>query len=133
VSTKQAHLSMSLADPKKRGAWAFQELGSLDLSDAPQLPEQLAAEEVPWYGCIVQRCRDGGWTVEFSTAATEEELHDIMHLNSIKRVLEHLSESRQRRRQPQRCARHLSGHQTGTQISLCACSALSDNLLEVVA
>jgi hypothetical protein len=91
MSTKQAELSILMADPEKRGTHAFQKLGTLDLSDAPhEVVEQLAAGEVPWYACVVQRDQDGGWTVEFSTAETEEELYDTMSLNSIQRVLRHL-------------------------------------------
>ncbi len=91
AAASQVHVSILLASsekPREPRDWTFQEIGTLDLSDTPQLLQQIAAEEVPWFGCTVQRSLDGEWWLEFVTADSEGELLDNMHLNTIKRFLE---------------------------------------------
>jgi hypothetical protein len=91
LDAQEAHLSiLMLGSDEQEGT--FEELCVLDLP--PELLQQLANDEVPWYGCTVYRHQEDSWQIEFYTADTEEELVDTRRLLRIKRVLENLGEEK---------------------------------------
>jgi hypothetical protein len=84
-------LSILFFDPEKPvDEWAFHEVGALDFSQTPELLQQLATGEAPWFGGVVYR-EGEDWNVDFGVADTEAQLLAIMDLASAKRVLEYLA------------------------------------------